>query len=424
MLKPGRIYILAIVAFLAILFVIEMSLPKKFVWKATFSRYDHQPFGSAVFDDMMVASINDLNPADTFPAYSVTSKTLYQLSQDSTQNYSILVIADRLSLGEADRDALFSMLERGSKIMLVASNFNYALADTLGFESSYGYFSFRRLKSYVTTSQERDTIHWEPDSIYRDNRMFYFYPHLSEGYLYRADSVFTTLASQKHNLYNDSLKQTEYRLAPCAIKRDYGKGQLIISSTPLLFTNYGMLDGENSAYLFRVLGQLRGMPIIRTEAYGDYLKEYEETPFRYFLSLPPLRWALYMTLITIVLFMIFTARREQRAIPIIRKPANKTVEFVRLIGTLYFQRKDHTDLVQKKFIYLAETLRRTIQVDIEDDENDSELARRISQKTGVSETGIYRLLTNIRPVLRGGSVVDEVNMRNFIEDMNEIINHI
>lgn len=41
------------------------------------------------------------------------------------------------------------------------------------------------------------------------------------------------------------------------------------------------------------------------------------------------------------------------------------MEFTELIGTLYFQKKDHADLVHKKYIYFAEELRREIQVDVE-----------------------------------------------------------
>ena len=64
--------------------------------------------------------------------------------------------------------------------------------------------------------------------------------------------------------------------------------------------------------------------------------------------------------------MIFTARRKQRAIPVIREPENKSLEFAELIGTLYYQKKDHADLVRKKYLYFAEELRREMQVDVEE----------------------------------------------------------
>ena len=35
------------------MFAIEYHLPKKFVWVPTFSHYDEQPFGCAVFDSLL-----------------------------------------------------------------------------------------------------------------------------------------------------------------------------------------------------------------------------------------------------------------------------------------------------------------------------------------------------------------------------------
>ena len=406
-----------------LMIALEYSLPKKFVWNPTFSQYDHQPFGSAVFDDVVKTSLGNQTFGDTIPAYSVVDETLYQLSQDSITNYSILVVAERLSLTETECEALLKMLDRGSKIMLVATSFNKSLRDTLCFDNSYSYFNFSSLKKYAASSQGRDTIYWCKNSEYDDEQMFMFYPHLCKANFYSSDSLFTRL-SEKVWFETDSLEQEVRHSSPFAITRKVGAGEITLVSTPLIFTNYGMLDGNNSIYLFRLLNQLQGLPILRTEAYGVKRNETEETPFRYLLSQRPLRWGLYLTMITLLLFMIFTARRQQRPIPIIRKPANKTVEFVELIGTLYFQRKDHTDLVQKKFLYFAETLRRTIQVNVEDEENDEELAHRIASKTGVSEKGIFRMLVNIRPVLRGERKVSEESMRRLVDYMNKIMSSV
>ena len=420
-MKASRIYIIGLLLFLVLMIMLEYSLPKKFVWRPTFSQHDHQPFGSAVFDDVVRTSLPDSSSTGELPAYSVVDQTLYQLSMDSVTNRSILIVTEFLSLTETDREALLKMLDRGNKVMLVASSFDYKLKDTLCFKSNYGYFNFSSMKKYVMSSQKRDSIYWCKDSIYNDEHIFMFYPHLCRVQFNSSDSLYTRL-SESVQFETDTLGQEVRKASPCAITRKYGAGEITLVSTPLIFTNYGMLDGGNSIYLFRLLNRLKEFPILRTEAYNKERSEAEETPLRYLLSQPPLRWAVYLTMITILLFMIFTARRQQRSIPVVREPANKTIEFVELIGTLYFQKKNHTDLVQKKFVYFTETLRRTIQIDVEDGENDAELARRIASKTGVSEEGIYRLLVNIRPVLNGKMKVDEENMRRFINDMNEIIN--
>ena len=126
-------------------------------------------------------------------------------------------------------------------------------------------------------------------------------------------------------------------------------------------------------------------------------------------------------MIALVLFMVFTARRRQRPIPVIRQPENKTLEFTELIGTLYFQRKNHADLVRKKFTYFAEALRRNIQVDVEEETDEGILYRKVAGKTGMEEEKIARLFDALRPVLKGERNVTEQEMKDYIDGMNEIL---
>ena len=52
-MKGSRWFIIFIVAFLLVMFAVEYHLPKKFVWTPTFSHYDKQPLGCAVFDSLL-----------------------------------------------------------------------------------------------------------------------------------------------------------------------------------------------------------------------------------------------------------------------------------------------------------------------------------------------------------------------------------
>ena len=185
-----------------------------------------------------------------------------------------------------------------------------------------------------------------------------------------------------------------------------------------------MLDGGNGAYLFRLLSHMGDLPVLRTEGYTKETVQVQKSPFRYFLSQPPLCWALYLTMIAILLFMIFTAKRRQRVIPVIREPANRSLEFTELIGTLYFQKKDHGDLVRKKFTYFAEELRREIQVDIEEVADDERSFHRIARKTGMEVEEIAKFIREVRPVIYGGRRINAEQMKVLIDKMNEIINHI
>lgn len=424
-MKGSRWFILFILAFLVIMFAVEYSLPKKFVWVPTFSHHDEQPFGCAVFDSLLSASLPH--------GYGISRKSFYQLeAEDTTTHRGILVIADNLILSEVDVKALLKMAERGNKIMLVGNFFGKYLEDTLEISSYSGYFNPMMLKKYVAAYMKKDSIYWAGDSAIYPHRKYYFYPQFCLSYFW-GDSLPDGILAQKtissdelrYQMEIDSLAAADSLVdVPVAVSFPWKKGELILVSTPLLFTNYGVLDGKNATYIFRLLSQMGELPILRTEGYMKETAQVQQSPFRYFLSQQPLRWALYLTFIAILLFMIFTAKRRQRAIPVVREPENKSLEFTELIGTLYYQRTDHADLVRKKFTYFAEELRREIQVDVEEIADDERSFHRIAQKTGMGAEEIAAFIREIRPVIYGGRVLTVEQMKQYIDKMNEIINHI
>lgn len=442
-MKAGHWFTLCIVAFLGLMFAVEYSLPKKFVWTPTFLSTDRQPFGCALFDDLVM----DAYSTDT--TY-LTTETFYQLSVDTTRRRSLLAIGQHLDLKKPDVNALLDMAHSGSRILLAAQSFGQALEDTLGFACTDSHFSMNQLRQYaISAVGQRDTLLWVGPS----SRYFRFYPQLCGGHFKEYDSLATVLSVKYFSEIErytspeeivmppqpidsveasdslvsaqpvDSVEVSGSLIPAVALSYRVGQGEIILVSTPLLFTNYGVTDGHNATYIFRLLSRLSDLPLYRTQAYGIGAQE-QRSPLRYFLSQPALRWALYLTVITLVLFIFFTARRRQRPIPIIRKPENRTLEFAQLIGTLYYQRRNHADLVAKHFCYFCETLRRTAQLDAEDPADDDILAHRLAQKTGMDELPIRRLLAQLRPIIASQQVVTEEQMKHYIDRMNELTNHL
>lgn len=422
-MKASRWFIVFIVAFLLIMFAIEYNLPKKFVWTPTFSHYDEQPLGCALFDSLLSSSLPH--------GYSLSKETFYQMEEDTVDKMGILVIANTLSMVKADVNALLKMAERGNKIMLVSNNYPKLLEDTLGFYCTYSHFNAAAFRKYASSIFRKDSIYWVADSVY-SRQLYRCYPQFCNSSFRRYDSKVIRKLAEKDMTDaigdaladSDSVKVYSNYHPLLAMARPWGEGEIILVSTPLLFTNYGVLDENNANYIFRLLSQMGELPIVRSEGYMKATAQVQQSPLRYLLAHQPLRWALYLTMITILLFMIFTAKRRQRAVPVVREPANKSLEFTELIGTLYFQKKDHVDLVRKKFAYLAEELRREIQVDIEEVADDKRSFERIARKTGMDAGEIAEFIHEVRPVLYGGRVIDSEQMKVFIDKMNEIINHI
>lgn len=438
--------------------LLQVNLPKKFVWSPTFSHVDKQPFGCFVFDSVLTQSLPN--------GYHVTKKTFFQLDQEhAKEKISVLMVVDQQNLKQLDVKYLCNIARRGGKVMVVASgsfddgrNADTVVVDEL--ERTFKvriedgtYFSLRGILAGLKAHDNDmyDTIYWNNrETMYaaQSYRMFYnmvggtlfvdsvpkvkrlAYTLSTAGYDYRHDSLyvgdftgFDTIVDEKERI--ERIDTFAIKKIPAAVSVPYGKGEVIFVSSPLLFTNYGMLEGNTFVYIFRLMSYLADLPVYRTEAYvkTDAMLVAEQSPFREFIKRPPLRWALYLALLGVVLFMIFTARRRQRVIPILSKPANRSLEFIQLIGTLYYQRKDHVDLVRKKFKLFAEELRKTAGVDISDVNTDDREYLLLAEKTGMNSDRLKKVIRQIRLVLHSEGNISVEEMRSLIDAMDTIVRH-
>lgn len=457
-MKSSRNFLFVMLVLFVLFCLLQVNLPKKFVWSPTFSHVDKQPLGCFVFDSVLTQSLPN--------GYHVTKKTFFQLDQEhAKEKISVLMVVDQQNLKQLDVKYLCNIARRGGKVMVVASgsfddgrNADTVVVDEL--ERTFKvriedgtYFSLRGILAGLKAHDNDmyDTIYWNNrETMYaaQSYRMFYnmvggtlfvdsvpkvnrlAYTLSTAGYDYRHDSLyvgdftgFDTIVDEKERI--ERIDTFAIKKVPVAVSVPYGKGEVIFVSSPLLFTNYGMLEGNTFVYIFRLMSYLADLPVYRTEAYvkTDAMLVAEQSPFREFIKRPPLRWALYLALLGVVLFMIFTARRRQRVIPIMSKPANRSLEFIQLIGTLYYQRKDHVDLVRKKFKLFAEELRKTAGVDISDVNTDDREYLLLAEKTGMNSDRLKKVIRQIRLVLHSEGNISVEEMRSLIDAMDTIVRH-
>ena len=457
-MKSSRNFLFVMLVLFVLFCLLQVNLPKKFVWSPTFSHVDKQPLGCFVFDSVLTQSLPN--------GYHVTKKTFFQLDQEhAKEKISVLMVVDQQNLKQLDVKYLYNIARRGGKVMVVASgsfddgrNADTVVVDEL--ERTFKvriedgtYFSLRGILAGLKAHDNDmyDTIYWNNrETMYaaQSYRMFYnmvggtlfvdsvpkvkrlAYTLSTAGYDYRHDSLyvgdftgFDTIVDEKERI--ERIDTFAIKKVPTAVSVPYGKGEVIFVSSPLLFTNYGMLEGNTFVYIFRLMSYLADLPVYRTEAYvkTDAMLVAEQSPFREFIKRPPLRWALYLALLGVVLFMIFTARRRQRVIPIMSKPANRSLEFIQLIGTLYYQRKDHVDLVRKKFKLFAEELRKTAGVDISDVNTDDGEYLLLAEKTGMNSDRLKKVIRQIRLVLHSEGNISVEEMRSLIDAMDTIVRH-
>jgi hypothetical protein len=300
-LKKDWKYILYVALVIGLFLLVQLTRPKQYNWAVTYGHEDKNPFGTSALNILLKsAAKNTLN----------SYKTLYELKDSLTTQQSLFIIASSMSAGKEDVDVLLKHINEGGTALIVADYFSGALSDTLGIFCYDNLFKDKELFSRDDTA----TLH-------------FVNPHFDtlKSFPYRRDNI--------HNYFGriDSVKASVIAKneigQPVMVRVQHGKGNLFLSCTPMIFTNIHLLSKENNEFVSGVLSFLPTNKILRTQYYHIGRME-SSTPLRYILSNEPLRWAYYISIISVLLFIVFEAKRRQRIIPIIKPLGNTTLEFI------------------------------------------------------------------------------------------------
>jgi len=148
---------------------------------------------------------------------------------------------------------------------------------------------------------------------------------------------------------------------PNFLKIYHGKGAIYVHTNPVVFTNYYLLK-DSEKYTENVFSYLPNEtiiwdPLVKKSEYSNQDDQDNTSIFKYFLEHKTLTWFLIVSFTGLGLFMLFNARRKQRAIPVINPLENTTIAFTQTISSLYLKEQDHKNLVDKKTAYFLEKVR-------------------------------------------------------------------
>lgn len=411
-MKGSKMYILAVAVLAVVLIAIQVRLPHKFSWEETHDPDDREPYGCFVFDSIM---------RQTMPkGYEVRNIPVWKLCDESVKKkQNVLVAASLVSLSYDDARRLKKLAESGSNIILAARNTDdlktdSALADVFGVKFCSGSFVSESEVLRAATNGElkdvRDTIHWNGDMVF-PKRDYCCYSFITNDYL----AVF----SDKYS--GTTLARSDEKVV--AYRMKIGKGSIVFVSTSLAFTNYGVMSRSIDGYAMRLMSQIANRHVVRTTVFnpsetsghGGY-----QSPTGYFVKDPPLRLALLTAFGSIILFMVFNARRRQRAIPLLSEKKSNSLEFTQLIGSLYWQSHDNVDLVRKKYQLFCERIRSVTGADLLNIADDEPNFGIISRHTGISADEIRRMILDVRMLTFNETGIADAEMKKAIDGMDRI----
>lgn len=354
---------------LGVLFVLyaatEHFAPEPLSWEYTFGQTDKNPYGICVmyerFDDFFKAK----------------STVYFPVSEQKEPRESIIALSNEMSLDEYDLKALLSYVEEGGNVLLAATLYNSLVLDSLDLQTELDP-NFNQI-----FGKDSVNIFWENHSSAYPANMFGAYFELPDS------SDWRILAKTDH---------------PVIVGKTLGKGQLILATCPLIFTNYALLRQDGYRLVEWLMNELPEGNIIYNRYYHVGRME-SDSVFRFFMRHTALRWAVYLTLFGLFLILFVTSRRKQQAIPVLEPKENTTVQYIRTIGGLYFREMKHQRAAEKLIIHFLRVLKEQYYVTDFYNENTYAL---LAAKSGLAKDEVIQTMEFIQRIKSGGRVTEEM----------------
>lgn len=347
---------------LLVFVLVEVLVPKPLNWRPTYSHRDKNPYGAYALAQLLP---NFLSPGPP----TISSVTLYELDT-LAQALNQLVFATNFEPGKEDVEVMLRRVSEGDWAFLAAQGWSEHLQDTLGFSYKYDF------KLPATIGEEG-----------ADSLEIWFSQKELPKQKYRVPAAAVPASFDSLPAHATILAMNE-EWEPVLASIPVGKGKVLISSTPLLYTNYFLVQPNTRGYAEAALSYLPEQPSYWTEYY--HLGRLESpTPLRFVLSEPALRWAYYLGMGILISFVLFNLKRRQRPIPVVQPPANTSLQFAQTVARLYWGQQDHLDLAHKKIAYFREDLRERYQMPA--GAADEGFLQRLIRKSGKSEEEVRSL---------------------------------
>jgi hypothetical protein len=370
-------YILYLILAIGVFVTFKLLSPKQYNWTVTFDPEDKNPFGGYVLKETLPDLLGKGN-------INHSNQTLYEIKDSLNRDGSLFIVCSQFSADRLDVLALLRYVEKGGTAFISANYFYGLLADTLSIDS-------RSIGGYYYNNFDSVNFHFV--NLALDTAQYFRFREMNvDKYFHDFDSLRTSAISETSDLKTNTI----------LVK--WGDGKIILNNTPLVFSNIYLMEPSNHKFASTLLSYMPEGPMEWSSYYQNGRKELA-TPLRYVLSNDALSWAYYLTIISILIFMIFEFKRKQRIIPIIKPLPNVSLEYIQTIGSLYYDQGDHKGLAMKKIQFFLDHIRSKFFVI--SDTLDNQWINLVSKKSGVDVALIEDLVGEIRKVQKAPQISED-----------------
>ncbi len=374
-MKGYKIY-LGIASVLLVLYLVaQYNRPLAINWENTLKASDKIPYGTYI----LYHQLPDIFPGATL---STTNRSAYQVFKDSTLkpgNY--IIIANSVSIDKNDFNAMLKYIKAGNSVFIAAKDWSGFITDTLKL-SSEPELMIKQVGFNFSNPQLKNPT----------NYLFYNSTNVNSRYFKKFDTTKAVV-----------LGQNEYK-HPSYIGYKFGKGNLYLMANPLLLTNCNILQSYGAEFAAKTLSYLPPAKNVYWDQYQNGDEAANISFLRVFFSHPELKWAYYIALAALLLFVLYEVKRRQRIIPVEEPLKNNTLEFVTVVGNVYYEQRDNANIAAKKIMYFSEHLRTAFNLKAVSYEKD--FIPILTNKTGIEQPLAEKLVNAISAINQKSAVND------------------
>ncbi|MHA7057748.1 DUF4350 domain-containing protein [Aquimarina sp. M1] len=322
--------IIIIVLVIGLLTFLEASEPEPINWFPSYAKTDKIPLGTFVSYNLLKETFGERKLKDiNQPPYEF-------LSDNDTVRGTYFFINGSVGFDDSELDKILQWVEKGNTLFVSAKSISSNLLDTLAVETD-NMISLDDITTQPLIALVNKNLQLEKPYHYdRDTHN----PYFSE-----IDTLNTTVLGFTQ-LFHDTL-QIKYPKINY-LKQPFGDGEILLHLFPEAFGNYFILKENNYVYTQNLLSYIDPSRNILWDNHYKSGKTFYTSPLFFLLQNRYLKWAYYILVIGVLLFVIFEGKRKQRSIPIIEPLKNQTLAFTRTISAMYFEKEKHKEIVEKQ----------------------------------------------------------------------------
>lgn len=385
------IWILGIVLGLLLLVALifnQQQGKKRYNWRETYKKNQVQPYGTSV----LFSLLTDFYPNNLLEE----SKGPVRLIDKWKSPLNYLALGEEIYYNDDDLWKLLEIVEEGNNALIVSKVLPYYLLENIidAYCSDHFYYEYTSEEAHLNF---KDSVLKSNDAYkykYQDKASFLEYQWTYFDSL-ECDNNIELLGSNLDSLTN-------------FVKIPYGDGNFFLHSTPLAFSNIQLLDEKKLPYVEKVFSYLPEATIYWDEhskisTYGGGSNDSSNnSPLQYILQQDGLKWAWYLLLGLLLLYILSFGRRRQKAIPVIEQGENTSIEFTETIGELYYQQQNHRNLGILKMKIFLEYIRNHYFLNT--NQIDEILVKKIITKSEMPDDHVNRLFKMYNRMLETATV--------------------